>query len=116
MKTAIAGRKGSYSDYWITYCEENNIPFIRVNPYDSDIINQVKDCDAFMWHHLTGCRDTQLGKYIFTYYKRIDDIHNSAHTRNAIQRVITNTIKHIHNEIYDYWLRKCWAYTCREII
>lgn len=28
----IADRKGSYSDYWITYCEENNIPFIRVNP------------------------------------------------------------------------------------
>ena len=62
MKIAIADRKGSYSDYWITYCEENNIPFIRVNPYDSDIINQVKDCDAFMWHHLTGCRDTQLVK------------------------------------------------------
>lgn len=51
MKIAIADRKGSYSDYWITYCEENNIPFIRVNPYDSDIIDQVKDCDAFMWHH-----------------------------------------------------------------
>lgn len=48
--------------------------------------------------------------------KRIDDIHNSAHTRNAIQRVITNIIKHKHNEIYDYWLRKCWAYTCRKVI
>ena len=54
MKIAIADRKGSYSDYWITYCEENNIPFIRVNPYDSDIIDQVKDCDAFLWHHHHG--------------------------------------------------------------
>lgn len=54
MKIAIADRKGSFSDYWITYCEENNIPFIRVNPYDSDIIDQVKDCDAFMWHHHHG--------------------------------------------------------------
>lgn len=63
MKIAIADRKGSYSDYWITYCEENNIPFIRVNPYDSDIINQVKDCDAFMWHHHRHCRNTRLVNY-----------------------------------------------------
>ncbi|MDY3885081.1 hypothetical protein [Porphyromonas somerae] len=67
MKIAIADRKGSYSDYRITYCEENNIPFIRVNPYDSDIINQVKDRDAFMWHHHTSYRDAQLVKYVFTY-------------------------------------------------
>lgn len=62
MKIAIAERKGSFSDYWIAYCEDNNIPFIRVNPYDSDIINQVKDCDAFMWHHHTSYRDTRLVK------------------------------------------------------
>lgn len=51
MKIAIAERKNSYSDYWIAYCKENNISYKAVNPYDSDIIEQVKDCDVFMWHH-----------------------------------------------------------------
>lgn len=51
MKIAIADRKGSYSDYWIKYCEEHGIPYKSVNPYDTDIVAQVSDCDAFMWHH-----------------------------------------------------------------
>ena len=51
MKIAIADRKGSFSDYWIKYCEEHSIPYKVVNPYDTDIIEQVSDCDAFMWHH-----------------------------------------------------------------
>lgn len=51
MKIAIADRKGSYSDYWIKYCEEHDIPYKAVNPYDTDIVAQVSDCDAFMWHH-----------------------------------------------------------------
>lgn len=51
MKIAIADRKGSYSDYWIKYCEEHSIPYKVVNPYDTDIVEQVSDCDAFMWHH-----------------------------------------------------------------
>ena len=51
MKIAIADRKGSYSDYWIKYCEEHDIPYKAVNPYDTDIVAQVSDCDAFIWHH-----------------------------------------------------------------
>ena len=51
MKIAIADRKGSYSDYWIKYCEEHSISYKAVNPYDTDIVEQVSDCDAFMWHH-----------------------------------------------------------------
>lgn len=51
MKIAIADRKGSFSDYWIKYCEEYSIPYKAVNPYDTDIVAQVSDCDAFMWHH-----------------------------------------------------------------
>src|SRR5690554_6348299 len=51
MKIAIHHRKGSFSERWIDYCKENNIPFKIVNAYDYDIINQVKDCDVFMWHH-----------------------------------------------------------------
>lgn len=51
MKIAIHHTPGSFSDRWISYCEENDIPYKLVNAYDSDIIKQVEDCDAFMWHH-----------------------------------------------------------------
>lgn len=51
MKIAIHHRKGSFSDRWIVYCEKNNIPYIIVNCYDTDIVQQLKGCDALMWHH-----------------------------------------------------------------
>lgn len=51
MKIAIHHRKGSFSDRWIEYCKVHSIDYIIVNAYASDIMDQVKDCDAFMWHH-----------------------------------------------------------------
>lgn len=51
MKLAIHHRQGSFSDRWINYCEKNNIDYIIVNAFDSDIVDQLKDCDIFMWHH-----------------------------------------------------------------
>lgn len=51
MKIAIHHRIGSFSDRWIAYCEKKNIPYKIVNAFDSDIIQQLKDCDALMWHH-----------------------------------------------------------------
>lgn len=51
MKLAIFSRKGSFSDEWINYCIQNNIPFLELSPYDSDIIDKIADCDAIMWHH-----------------------------------------------------------------
>lgn len=53
MKIAIHHSKGSWSfgNYWIKYCQENQIDYKCVNAYDTDIIEQLKDCDAFMWHH-----------------------------------------------------------------
>ena len=50
MKIAIHDDSGSFSSRWITYCQENNINFKRVNCYDTDIINQIKDCNGLMWH------------------------------------------------------------------
>lgn len=65
MKIAIADRKGSFSDYWIKYCEEHTIPYKVVNPYDTDIVEQVSDCDAFMWHHHhANFRDTLFAKQL----------------------------------------------------
>ena len=51
MKIAIHHRPGSFSDRWIEYCKKENIDYKIVNAYSSDIVEQVGDCDAFMWHH-----------------------------------------------------------------
>lgn len=51
MKIAIHHRQGSFSDRWIAYCEKNNIEFKVVNGFDNDIIQQLKDCKALMWHY-----------------------------------------------------------------
>jgi glutathione synthase/RimK-type ligase-like ATP-grasp enzyme len=53
MKIAIHNTKseGFFDNYWINYCKKNNIEFKLVNAYDSNIVDQVKDCTAFMWHH-----------------------------------------------------------------
>lgn len=50
MKLAIHNRSGSYSDFWINYCIDKNISYKIVNCFDSDIISQLDDCDALMWH------------------------------------------------------------------
>lgn len=51
MKIAIHHRPDGFSDRWIDYCKKNDIDYKIVNAYDTDIIQQVSDCDAFMWHH-----------------------------------------------------------------
>lgn len=51
MKLAIHDNKDSFAPYWIAYCESRSIPFKLVNCYANDIIDQVRDCSALMWHH-----------------------------------------------------------------
>lgn len=50
MKIAIHQREHSYSDAWISYCEEKKIQYKLVDCYQSDIIDQISDCDILMWH------------------------------------------------------------------
>jgi len=52
MKIAIhyTEESWSFSSRWINYCKENDIPYKIVNAYDTDIVQQVDDCTAFMWH------------------------------------------------------------------
>lgn len=50
MKIAIVRSNKGFAPRWEAYCKENNIEYITVNPYDSNIIQQVDGCDAFMWH------------------------------------------------------------------
>ncbi len=52
LTIAIHHKKGddSYSDKWIEYCNNNKINYRLVNCYDSNIIEQLRDCNALMWH------------------------------------------------------------------
>ncbi|MCK4081107.1 ATP-grasp domain-containing protein [Acinetobacter radioresistens] len=54
MKIGIHSSKNSFSDFWIEYCQKNNIDYKVVNAFDNDIIEQLKDCQVFMWHHHHG--------------------------------------------------------------
>jgi glutathione synthase/RimK-type ligase-like ATP-grasp enzyme len=51
MKIAIHGTDGSFNKRWIEYCLKHDISFKIVNCYQNDIIYQLGDCDALMWHH-----------------------------------------------------------------
>ena len=51
MKLAIHSSIGGFSDRWINYCEQQKIPYKAVNCYNSDIIDELKDCNALLWHH-----------------------------------------------------------------
>ena len=51
MKIAIHHKEGSFSDRWIEYCKSNNIDYKLVDAYSNNIIQQLDDCNIFMWHH-----------------------------------------------------------------
>jgi glutathione synthase/RimK-type ligase-like ATP-grasp enzyme len=50
MKIGIHSTKGFFSDRWIAYCNANGISYKLVDCYRTDIISQLADCDALMWH------------------------------------------------------------------
>jgi glutathione synthase/RimK-type ligase-like ATP-grasp enzyme len=50
MKIGIHN-KGSFSERWISYCRAKGISYKIVDCYRNDIVNQLADCDAFMWHY-----------------------------------------------------------------
>lgn len=51
MKIAIHHNPNSFSERWIEYCKKKHINYKLVNAFDNNIIEQLKDCDVFMWHH-----------------------------------------------------------------
>lgn len=50
MKIAIHNMEESFSTEWVEYCKSKEIPYKLVDCYQSDIISQLHDCDALMWH------------------------------------------------------------------
>ncbi len=51
MKIGIHHSEVSFSPHWIEYCRLNGIDHKIVDCYKSDIVSQLSDCDALMWHH-----------------------------------------------------------------
>lgn len=49
-KIGIHGCKGSFSDRWIAYCKAKGISYKLVDCYRTDIVQQLADCNALMWH------------------------------------------------------------------
>lgn len=53
-KIAICSHGGGFTPRWIEYCKNHNIEYKLVCAYDDDIVEQLRDCSAFMWHHNHG--------------------------------------------------------------
>ncbi len=54
MKIGIHNPKNSFGKRWLEYCEANDIPHKVVDCYRTDIVHQLSDCDALMWHFHQG--------------------------------------------------------------
>ena len=50
----IHNRPGNFSDRWIRTCEQQNIPFRRVNCLATDVVAQCQGLDSLLWHW-DGC-------------------------------------------------------------
>ena len=50
MRLAIHQRAHSFSDRWVKYCNERGIPFTIVNCLNTDVIHELRCCDALLWH------------------------------------------------------------------
>lgn len=67
MKIAIAKASDSYGvkqvNDCIQYCQDKGVDYKLVNPYASDIVSLVSDCEAFIWYiYHTDYRDMLFGK------------------------------------------------------
>lgn len=50
MRIGIHTSKDDFSSRWVKYCEDHNISWKPVDCYSNNIIAQLSDCDALMWH------------------------------------------------------------------
>lgn len=67
MKIAIQQKANSFSDRWIEYCVENGIDWKPVDCYSNNIIEQLEDCDALMWHiHQNSPKDNLFAKQLIS--------------------------------------------------
>jgi len=65
MKVGIHQTKGLFSDRWIKYCEDNGIGYKLVDCFGTDIMKQLSDCDALMWHfNHKGPKESKFAKQL----------------------------------------------------
>ena len=50
MKIAILNNQGGFTPRWIAYCQAKGIDYKLGVCYQSDIMAQLQDCGALMWH------------------------------------------------------------------
>lgn len=48
-KIAIVNKKGSFSEKWTEYCKEKGITYEIINPYNTDVMKEVSDCNIVMY-------------------------------------------------------------------
>ena len=64
MKIAIHKSNG-FAVRWIAYCEEKKIQYKIVDCYANDIVKQLEDCYALMWHfHHADAKDFQFARQL----------------------------------------------------
>lgn len=82
---AIHNSDSGFHPRWRAYCEEQDIPYKSVNCYANDIINQLADCDALLWHfHQGNPKDILIAQKILfalehTGFKVFPDFHTAWH-------------------------------------
>lgn len=69
MKIAIARANDGFGHKQVEdckkYCQANNIDYIFVDPYSSDLVSKISECDAFIWYiYHTDYRDMLFGKQL----------------------------------------------------
>lgn len=83
MKIGIHHAKGFFSERWIAYCEGKGINYKLVNCYSPDIIVQLADCEALMWHfNHKGSKDSKFAKQLLfavqTFGKKVFPDYNTS--------------------------------------
>lgn len=67
MMIGIQSNLRGFAVGWLEYCKKNNINYKLIDIYQNDVISQLRECDAFMWHynHLSK-KDHQVAKRLLT--------------------------------------------------
>lgn len=65
MKIAIQKTKNGFDSRWIDFCIKNGINYKIVDAYSNNIVQDLADCDVFMWHHHhASIKDVKFAKQL----------------------------------------------------
>lgn len=116
---AIHYQAGHFCERWVAYCESNQIPYKIVDVYSNDIIEQLRNCEVFMWHfdHMSHS-DSLFAKQLIQALDRIPikvfpDVNTSWHFDDKIgQKYLLESIDAPFVKTYIFYnqeLAKLWA-------